>query len=229
MAGLQWCWKSGEGRRASPPPFLSLWKGRVVGDPLLSLLGLSGLRNRGSEKMLLAFFSGPVKLAPDRVSSPGVPSKIFLAKRLVVAYVSVMVDDVLEFPFISELPARAKGKVALAREVWAEVKALQQAKGFLIPRSFVPELTGLSNQRISQLVSRGVLEEVRLRAARFITEDSFNRWAAEEHVRGRPVKCDGLNVVGRLKLLAKAGQNFIDDQPALASFQKKFKVERKKA
>lgn len=82
---------------------------------------------------------------------------------------------------------------------------------------------------MDQFIREGVMEEVRVRGARFVTEDSFLRWARSERLRGRPVKCEGLNPVQRLKFLTKAGQNFISEQPALSALQKKFGVKKKKS
>lgn len=94
----------------------------------------------------------------------------------------------MDFPFVAELPKREKSRVAKLWDAFAEIKALVEAHGVLMPFNLAADLGGVSPQRISQLVHRGEFETVEVRGHRYITEDSFVTWAKSERKNGRPLK-----------------------------------------
>lgn len=101
--------------------------------------------------------------------------------------------SVSEFPFVAELPKRAKGKLQTLWDAYSELSKLTEEHGMLIPCSFAAELAGVSRQRIHRLCEQGDLVTVNIGPRqRFITEASFVEWAKSERKAGRPFKAPSL-------------------------------------
>lgn len=93
-----------------------------------------------------------------------------------------------EFPFVESLPKREKSKL---RKLWDELETLRQTsaeKGPLLPVSFVASLSGVSKQRVHQLMESGQLERVEVNGHPFVTENSLVGWVKSERKSGRPPK-----------------------------------------
>lgn len=100
-----------------------------------------------------------------------------------------MIDvAVSEFPFVAELPKRDKAKVANLWDKLAELRAMAQMGGSLVPHKFAAKLLGLSSQRLYQLAHDGRLERVEFEGHSFITERSLVQLARTERKNGRPLK-----------------------------------------
>lgn len=96
-------------------------------------------------------------------------------------------EATMDMPFLATLPKRERSRVANLWEHFAELRALMQDKGTLVPPTIAAELLHVARQRIDQLVESGRLERVEFRGRPFITEVSLVRWAEAEHRNGRPL------------------------------------------
>ena len=65
---------------------------------------------------------------------------------------------------------------------------LHEEKGGLIPQAILPELLGLSKQRVSQLVRSHRFEVHQIAKVRFVTGDSLGAYVAAEKKAGRGFK-----------------------------------------
>jgi hypothetical protein len=111
----------------------------------------------------------------------------------------------LDFPFVEEIPKREKTRVAKLWDQFAELKAIVDEKGMLLPPVCVAELLNVSRARVHQLTTTGQLERVEFRGQVFVTEESLVAWAQTEHKSGRPLKhIETLG--GALKTAARMGK-----------------------
>ena len=62
---------------------------------------------------------------------------------------------------------------------------LHEEKGGLIPQAILPELLSLSKQRVSQLIASKRFEVHQIGKLKFITGNSLEAYAIEEHKAGR--------------------------------------------
>jgi len=93
-----------------------------------------------------------------------------------------------DFPFVEQLPKREKSRVVKLWDHFAEVRALTNQHGMLVPVQLAASLAGVSRTRIDELVGDDVLKRIELHGHPFITENSFVAWAQSERKRGRPLK-----------------------------------------
>lgn len=96
------------------------------------------------------------------------------------------IAEVLEFPFVEELPKREKSKLV---KIWDQFKALSDAQkehGILLPAVFVASMLGVSRQRVHTLGQEGRLKVIRIGGQPFITEESTIEYARSERKSGRP-------------------------------------------
>lgn len=122
-----------------------------------------------------------------------------------------------EFPFVAELPKREKSKLAKLWDQLAEVRAITNEKGLILPQSFVSKLLDVSDQRISQLLDDGKLDGVCINGRRFVTEKSVIEWAGQEHKTGRPTKAHQVAEEGNLataKHCFKAAKDWVAENRA---------------
>lgn len=101
---------------------------------------------------------------------------------------TVNIDSTLDFPFLAELPKREKSKMANFWDRLAEMRAVSQEKGPLIPIRFAARLLGISHQRVTELMKLGRLECYEVDGHSFVPESSLVAFAKSERKAGRPPK-----------------------------------------
>ena len=94
----------------------------------------------------------------------------------------------LDFPFLDGVPKREKTRVGKLLDVIAEIERVQLERGPVISQHVVADVLGLSPQRVSNLVSEGRLDSVRIGETRFVFLESFRDFAKKERPPGRPRK-----------------------------------------
>lgn len=94
--------------------------------------------------------------------------------------------EVLEMPFVQDLPKREKSKLENVWEAFEEISRVVSEKGMLIPQTFAATLLGISRQRVNELVDLGGLESHVVNGVRFVTENSVVAYAQRERKAGRP-------------------------------------------
>lgn len=126
-----------------------------------------------------------------------------------------MTEQVLDFPFVADLPKREQTRLERMWSVFESIRRVSRDKGVLIPKTFAGELAGVCKQRIHQLVEAGVLEEVKMGRVGYVTEESFVRWARSERKSGRPLKVETMSVVDLVKFTSRVGKGlareFVED------------------
>jgi hypothetical protein len=98
------------------------------------------------------------------------------------------VQDTL-FPMPPAMLIDGKGMTAVQR--WKLYLEQSEVQGGLIPQAIVPDVLGLSRQRMYDLIEDGRLKVLQLFGLRFITGPSFEAFVLSERKSGRPVKNPG--------------------------------------
>ncbi len=93
---------------------------------------------------------------------------------------------VMEFPYVEQLPKREKSRLKKLWEHVAEIRAITEEKGLLLPVKLTASLLDISQQRIDQLCQAGSLERVNINGHPFVTETSIIEWGSSERKAGRP-------------------------------------------
>lgn len=104
--------------------------------------------------------------------------------------------DVAEFPFTAELPKRERTRLQTLWDNLAEIRAVVESKGMVIPASLAAKVLGVSRQRVFQLIEDGRLENVEMNGHNFVTEASVIQFAKAERKTGRP--CKGIQTAGEI-------------------------------
>lgn len=79
---------------------------------------------------------------------------------------------------------------------------LSEAHGGLIPQNIIPDLVGLSPQRVHQLVKAGRFEVLSVFGQTFVTAGSFGEFVQTERKQGRPCKGPGNLQIAKASLRA---------------------------
>lgn len=109
----------------------------------------------------------------------------------------------IEFPWVSDLPKREKGKLAKVWDTLAELRATTEETGPLLPLTFAAALLNVSRQRIDQMMDAGKLERWELNGHPFVTERSVVAYAkAEKDKGGRPP----VNLAGGMRAAVRYGR-----------------------
>lgn len=93
-----------------------------------------------------------------------------------------------EFPFVAEMPKRAKTRLQRVWDQLLEYRATVEREGNLVPFSLVGKLLDVSHQRVSQLCDAGKLRRIVVLEHAYVTEDSILELAKQERKTGRPLK-----------------------------------------
>lgn len=93
------------------------------------------------------------------------------------------------FPMPEAVPIDGRGLTAVDR--WKLFLEQSEVQGGLIPQAIVPDILGLSRQRMYDLIGDGRLKVIQLFGLRFITGPSFEAFVVSERKSGRPVKNPG--------------------------------------
>lgn len=99
-----------------------------------------------------------------------------------------MTGQIEEFPFVAEMPKRAKSKLATRWEVFERMQAIVEVEGLLVPPVLAGKLLGVSKQRVDELMKVGRLKRVDWEGHPFVTENSLHEYARSERKGGRPPK-----------------------------------------
>lgn len=95
--------------------------------------------------------------------------------------------EVLEFPFVSDLPKREKSRLQKLWDRFAEVRRITDRKGTLLPYSAAAALLGVSRQRIAEYASDGRLEKIVFHGHPMVCENDLIELARTERKAGRPL------------------------------------------
>jgi hypothetical protein len=96
--------------------------------------------------------------------------------------------DVMDFPFVAELPKREKAAFVSQWELFRELAAKAKFTGVLVPPGFAAAVLGVSRQRVWELIQGERLEVVLVGEHRFISERSLVDYAQSERKAGRPAQ-----------------------------------------
>jgi len=94
----------------------------------------------------------------------------------------------MEFPFVAALPKAERTEHQKLRDHLADIKAIIQSRGMIMPKRFAAALIGVSRQRVDELIQSRTLEAVEFDGRTYITESSLVAYGQSERKAGRPLK-----------------------------------------
>lgn len=92
----------------------------------------------------------------------------------------------MEFPFVAGLPKAERTEHQKLRDHLADIKAVIQNRGMIMPVRFAAALLGVSRQRVQELIEAKTLEAVEFDGRRYVTESSLVAFGQSERKAGRP-------------------------------------------
>lgn len=122
--------------------------------------------------------------------------------------------EVLEMPFVAELPKREKSKLAKVWDAFDEIARITETEGVLIPQSLAAKLLDVCRQRVFELVEEGRLKAYEVNGVRFVTENSVVAYAKSERKAGRPLGRVLDSKKGAIATAAKASLEFYRETKA---------------
>lgn len=93
-----------------------------------------------------------------------------------------------DFPFVAELPKKAKSKLVKFWEAFRAFSDLRKEHGELVPQKVAATLLDISTTRVDELVETGKLVRKDFCGHVYITENSLVEVARSERKAGRPLK-----------------------------------------
>jgi hypothetical protein len=98
--------------------------------------------------------------------------------------------DVLDFPFVADLPKREVKRIHSAFDELQRISELVQEMGLPVSISTSAKLLGVSSQRISELLKDGLLERMDWGGRTYVTQRSIVKRLESARQVGRPRKLD---------------------------------------
>lgn len=94
--------------------------------------------------------------------------------------------QILEMPFVAELPKREKSKLHKLWDAFFDLREIVAKTGILVPQAAAARLLGVSPQRVGQLIGVGKLDTHVWNGSPWVTENSLIAFAESERKSGRP-------------------------------------------